>query len=67
MSKQRAFRPDGLDALEGRLAPAAIVPAVVTPPAEVDQQGDFQTQSGDQTTSDTAAGTQDNKAQSDGD
>ncbi len=60
MSRQREFSPADLDALEGRLAPAAMVPPVAAPPAaDVVQQGDFQGQFGDQTTPDTAPGVPD--------
>ncbi len=67
MRERRAFRPIGPDPLEGRLAPAAIVPAVTPPPAEVDQQGDFQGQYGDQTTPDTAVNAPENTVETDGD
>jgi hypothetical protein len=57
MSKRRAFRTDGLDALEGRLAPAAVVPG-----AAVVQAGQHEGQFGDQTTPD-APGTSEGRGE----
>ncbi len=54
---ERSFHQAGLDALEGRLAPAAIVPT-----AHVAQTGQYEGQFGDQTTPD-APGVREGRAE----